>query len=183
MVRLSYHKSYKYLIRLDGVQTQPPPNVKGERQKREYGYHMTNIHPEEITQCSFCNYRLFVKNETTERRLTVHINQKHAKKNEAEEFLCSLCSEPFKVKQTLLTHVRIHHFQYQPFKCESCDYVSDTTFKLYFHKRNRHPSGDTKYLCDKCDSIFNTTGKAIGKNYALEKKDKFLPKYRIVYQY
>ena len=44
MVRLSYHKSYKYLIRLDGVQTQPPPNVKGERQKREYGYHMTNIH-------------------------------------------------------------------------------------------------------------------------------------------
>lgn len=47
MVRLSYHKSYKYLIRLDGVQTQPPPNVKGERQKREYGYQMpsmTNIH-------------------------------------------------------------------------------------------------------------------------------------------
>merc|ERR1712008_601615 len=71
------------------------------------------------------------------------------------EFICSLCSKTFKSVKTLTTHIRIDHFNYQPYSCPHCDLKFDTVGKMHSHMKEVHSKeffkGEKKYLCDKCD--------------------------------
>ena len=88
-----------------------------------------------------------------------HINKKHAKINEDQQHLCSECCKPFEKISTLMTHVRVDHFKFQPYKCQHCELAWDTEWKLNNHTKKIHPTGDKKYLCDKCEEIFYSTDK------------------------
>ena len=110
------------------------------------------------TTCSICQYTTY-----TERETVLHVNKKHAQINDNGESVCSLCSKSFvKVKQ-LTTHVRIDHFNYQPFQCLHCDLKFDKVTKRNGHMKRVHSEqffkGEQKYLCDKCDKRFYTPGK------------------------
>ena len=64
-----------------------------------------------------------------------HINKRHAKINEDLQYLCSECCKPFEKIPTLMTHVRVDHFQFQPYKCQHCELLWDTEWKLNNHMK------------------------------------------------
>jgi hypothetical protein len=112
------------------------------------------------TTCQICQYTTF-----TERETVLHTNKKHAQNNENGESICSLCSKTFQSVKSLTTHIRIDHFNYQPFSCPHCDLKFDKKTKMNSHMQGVHSEeyfkGEKKYLCDKCDKKFYTAGKLI----------------------
>ena len=110
---------------------------------------MTRFHFDKST-CSYCKYTL---NSTFE--LDVHIAKKHHQKNE-NGVICHLCEKQFPYRDTLLTHIRVVHHNYQPFKCDKCDKVFDVIQKLNSHKKTHGTTND--FHCDKCAKSFKTQG-------------------------
>ena len=115
--------------------------------------------------CPICKWSSF-----TEREAVQHTNKKHPKLNEAgDEILCSMCNKAFPngfKYGKLLTHIRVDHFNYQPFQCSHCDKKYDLQAKLNAHIKTVHSDvwldGKKKYLCDKCDLTFFTANKLYG---------------------
>ena len=91
----------------------------------------------------------------------LHFNKHHAKVNEENQYLCSLCFSPYKAIESLKTHKRVDHFQHQPLHCPHCEMKFDIKQNLSSHLKSSHPSlwsgGEKKYLCEKCDSRFYTS--------------------------
>ena len=114
--------------------------------------HLPNFHQDEGIQCSVCKLV-----HVSKRSAALHFNGKHSKKNENNEYLCSLCNLPFKSIDGLKTHVRVDHFNYQPFQCKKCEINFDIQHKLSSHNKRYHPTGEKKYLCDKCEAQFHTS--------------------------
>ena len=55
-----------------------------------------------------------------------------------------------------MSHIRVDHHNYQPFKCDQCDKVFDLKGKLNSHQKIHVTTTDSHH-CDKCGKSFKTT--------------------------
>lgn len=93
--------------------------------------------------------------------LVLHEHNKHPMKNEEGQLICTYagCGKIFTTGvKPLLSHIRIVHFDHQPFQCPECPKKFDLQFRLNDHMKLRH-TDEENFLCDKCDARFNNRAK------------------------
>ena len=87
------------------------------------------------------------------------MNTNHPKFSEENSFLCTECDEPFEHKPTLLTHIRVDHFNYQPYQCKTCNKKFDLTSKLTSHMDSVHNIKELCFQCEICSDTFPNNGR------------------------
>jgi len=87
------------------------------------------------------------------------VNTNHPKFSEENSFLCTECDKPFEHKPTLLTHIRVDHFNYQPYQCKMCNKKFDLTSKLSSHMDSVHNIKELCFQCEICSETFPNNGR------------------------
>ena len=65
-----------------------------------------------------------------------------------KEFKCDICEYKTSIGRYLTQHKKIHNEG--KYKCEDCDYITYTPYKMKSHVKNKHQK-EMKYLVDKDD--------------------------------
>ncbi|XP_070574164.1 zinc finger protein ZFAT-like [Ptychodera flava] len=96
----------------------------------------------------------YVVGEITEHCIQQTINQGSAVPHRSNTtnpvlrvFTCPHCNKLFKYRHALAVHILIHK-DIKPFKCQLCDYASNSSGNLNVHMRKH--TGE-KFKCDQCD--------------------------------
>ena len=112
--------------------------------------HVDEIHPDE--KCQVCGRKFYTANPA------IHFIRKHAKKNEKGEYQCPLCNEPHKYKPSLREHVRVDHYQEEPFRksyqCPHCEKLWSMKYTMDQHIKRVHPTGNEIFVCHECNAEF-----------------------------
>ena len=121
-----------------------------------HSFHLRNFHKDLNITCSLDHLTF-----NSQREYILHVNVKHPNFNEKNEHLCSECDRPFKDNQSnyaLLTHIRVDHFNYQPYQCDQCPKKFDTVGRLSHHTKQSHNTKEN-FQCDICSENFSTKGR------------------------
>ena len=89
----------------------------------------------------------------------VHKNKRHAIwDSENKAVICSVCSKSFPFLPSLLSHVRIDHFNFHPYTCQKCPKEFDTLTRLNSHIKSVHAT-ELKFVCEfpNCDAKYTTS--------------------------
>ena len=112
--------------------------------------HMSKHMDQRPHQCLKCN-----KSFKLERHLKDHLVRFHGKQRHYEndplidKFPCQHCDKIFKVKTSLVNHVKIVHEGLKPFTCHFCPYSASSKSNLVIHERQH--TGEKPYSCSYCE--------------------------------
>ena len=98
-------------------------------------------------KCTECDF-----SSTSEKGLKTHIKKKHDKTNDKECTIsfpkqCDLCEKTIENKIDLKVHMKTHSYIRSEFKCEECEYCSETKLTMEVHIGKQH---DPKFECGLC---------------------------------
>ncbi|XP_065661538.1 zinc finger protein 92 isoform X5 [Hydra vulgaris] len=118
-------------------------------------------HVGKTISCEYCGDKFM-----HEKGLQRHVKMYHTEFN--QHYSCQLCSKLFNRKTLLENHIR-RHFDYRPFKCNSCEKSFKTRQYLTGHINGVHKN-DKQFVCDKCDARFSwrTTWKRHIQSHAIK---------------
>uniref|UniRef100_A0A336N6E3 CSON007547 protein n=1 Tax=Culicoides sonorensis TaxID=179676 RepID=A0A336N6E3_CULSO len=87
-------------------------------------------HSEKKFKCHLCSEYQTVNKQC----LVNHIRIKHS---EEKRFACEVCEKSFKLKNTLMNHLR-QHSKEQPYSCEFCSRKFTSSGNFYAHRKRMH---------------------------------------------
>ena len=136
--------------------------------KIEMKYHQGRVHStEKPYKCDMCDYAGAFK-----ALLSQHMRNKHALKG--NEFTCEVCNKILASKASLANHRLIHSNQ-KLFKCDQCEYSTNTGDQLRNHSIQIHINA-REQKCDECGKAFNlkiTLNRHIAKVHKKESCKEF----------
>ncbi|XP_038221148.1 zinc finger protein 93-like isoform X2 [Zerene cesonia] len=118
--------------------------------------------------CKQCN-RTFTQSVDLRRHLIQH-------KQSAEHYECDHCGKKYSVKQSLITHMRIHS-NYKPYKCPFCSQRFHTSTYLTLHTYKKHVK-ENRFKCNFCNKSFKTNTD-LGKHVKTKEHQKMAYKHTI----
>merc|ERR1719510_950335 len=97
----------------------------------------------------------------------------HPQKNEENQYLCSVCQNPFKSYHGLMFHIRGDHFPLKKYPCTQCEKVFTEKHLLNNHVVRHHSTGQN-YPCSECDAKFSTPSARYRHNLKEHRKAEFV---------
>lgn len=114
--------------------------------------HLQSVHSKDYLRCSLCSKKNAFESTMS---LLIHSSRTHPQKNEEGQLLCQYpnCDATFISPNPLTSHIKIFHYNYQPYQCDHCAKTFDTRSKKKEHMSYVHPI-EKNILCDECDERF-----------------------------
>ena len=83
-------------------------------------------------------------------KMKKHIEAVHEK---IKKYFCDICGFAAYQRQYIMNHMKSSHLKSE-IKCDECNFVAVTNWRLKLHKRNRHMEKDPRIKCEHCSRIF-----------------------------
>lgn len=134
--------------------------------------HIKNYHilENKIHKCDECNKIFYLEEYRNTHHKLNHPNKRIKYKCNYQD-----CNKEFLSKYNLNLHIKIHLEDNNPFKCEKCDKLFKTEFKLTNHYKKEHPNHIIlEFKCNECNIIYTSKGNLVQHYRRVHTKEKIL---------